>query len=462
MKSWRRTSEVVVWLLVVSVVVGPVWLALRAPAVALVCLLVVVTTTALLFIRIKRLLLLSALGSVTVLVVLPSSAVAGLPFGSFYPAIAALALIAVGLVRGRALIRRPPYLWHLWAFFLVVTAATFAHSTPNPFSILIVPLGIGVYVVTFSMSRQDRAAWVIGITSLAVAETVLGLSEVVLGLPPLLGAEFTTSPVNPFMDGGRAQGTLGHPLVLAFLQLVALGLLFASRSGIRGLIVATLLLGGLATTGSASGVVVGLATTLLWFLNRRTSAGTILAVLTTAIVTIVVANAGVVQDIVAAELNPQNVGHRMNSILAVENLIFQRPVAESLFGGGFGAAGPLYASGVLVNDGFYAIDNQFVTFLAQSGLVGASLVIGAFIAITIRTPRVFMPGWLGLLFMGASFDFMAWYVTAALTFSYAAFAMTARREPTPAEKEFRPVSPPRIAARSTVVRMPQPHSSLSG
>ncbi len=127
------------------------------------------------------------------------------------------------------------------------------------------------------------------------------------------------------------------------------------------------------------------------------------------------------------DLNERTAQHRLNSFLAVPTLFDGRTAIEVLFGSG--SVPDLYARGILVNDGFYAIDNQFVTTFALGGILGV-FAHGVFALIVVRNTRErLLIVTHALFFLTAlSFDFMLWYAGMALFFSVAGITQAHRPE----------------------------------
>ncbi|WJM15296.1 hypothetical protein [Microbacterium arborescens] len=376
----------------------------------------------------NRTLCISVIASLYALTLLPSSATAALPLGSFYAVIFAIVSLTIGIVSQRRSMRRPPLSGALLGFYVLATLATTFSGTANPFSLLIPVVALGAYWVVFSSTSRDRAVIAASIVFLALIETALGAAEVFLGTGVLVGQPFVLTPDNPFFPGRpRAQGTLAHPLVLSFVQIVGIGLICARRTRtLLRLLIAAALVVGTALTGSSSGLVVAIIVAALWYLNRTSPVAATFAYLSAAIVILLVTAQGLTSAVLEQELDERNAGHRINSIAAIPNLLFERDLGAAIFGSGYSSVTELYRNGIFFNDGFYAVDNQFVSLLVQGGIVGAALVLCAIIGLTVaiaRRNRAHLPGWVGLVGMGLSFDFMAWYVTAALFLAYGAIAV---------------------------------------
>lgn len=369
----------------------------------------------------------TVIGALSILILLPSNAVSHLPGGSFYPIGAAILLLGAGLIRGRHRLRRPPWAVTIAGFFLFASVSSLLYTEPNPFSLLLPAVILPAYWMTYSSSETERRAIAVTVVALAAFEAVLGLSEVFLGLSPLLGDPFRTSPINPFIDGAaRAQGTLAHPLVLGFLLLAALmPLNRMTRFGQIALLAVVLV--AIIGTGATSGVIVAAIVVVLRLLASKNYAVVAFTVLALSAAAIWVIADGLLVRLFGEELNLRNAGHRWNSIAGTPNLFFQRDLGEMMIGSGYGGVASLYERGIFYNDGFYTIDNQFVSFIASGGLLGAICILVAIVGITVRMRREYLAGWLGFLAMGLSFDFIYWYVPATLFFMYAALGM--RRPP---------------------------------
>lgn len=380
----------------------------------------------------NRTLSISVITSLYALTLLPSSATVALPLGSFYAVLIAVASLVIGIMSQRRRMRRPPLVGALLGFYVLATLATVFSGAANPFSLLIPVVALGTYWAVFSSTPRERAVLASSIVFLALLETALGAAEVFLGTGVLVGQPFLLTPDNPFFSGRpRAQGTLAHPLVLSFMQIVGIGLICAGRSrALLRLLIAAALVAGTALTGSSSGLVVAIIVAALWFLNRTNPVAATFAYLSAAAVVLLVTAQGLTSAVLEQELDERNAGHRINSIAAIPNLLFGRDPASAIFGSGYSNVAELYRNGIFFNDGFYAVDNQFVSFLVQGGIVGAALALCTIVGLTaaiVRRNRAHMPGWVGLVAMGLSFDFMAWYVTAALFLTYAAIAVGDRR-----------------------------------
>ncbi|GAB3611527.1 hypothetical protein GCM10027414_36530 [Humibacter ginsengiterrae] len=79
-----------------------------------------------------------------------------------------------------------------------------------------------------------------------------------------------------------------------------------------------------------------------------------------------------------------------------------------LFGNGWGTNAALYSSNLFGQNTFYAIDNEWVTILAQAGLVGAVLLAALFPLVMLRGRTAYVPLLIAVLAMFFSFDVLLW------------------------------------------------------
>jgi hypothetical protein len=354
------------------------------------------------------------------LVAVPSSATAGLPFGGLLPIVVAIVVQVVGLIRARRSLSWPPGFIFAPVFLGLTALGT------DPFYALIAPVSLMQYVLAWSAPDSGRRVirnWLIAI---AAAASLLGMVEGLTGAGPLLGEARTIDATNPFLTGlQRSQATLGHPLVLALLILVGLGLAVAARDlRMRYRFSAILiLLAGSIFTGSTTTVLIAAAIVVLALIFRRGLAGALYATLWMVIACLFLAAANLWPSFLLSDLNERTAAHRLNAIASIPDLFDERRVIEVFFGSSSVEA--LYDRGVLINDGFFAVDNQAVTTLALGGLIGMLAAIAFTVTVFVRTKdRLMWVVYAVFALTALSFDFLLWYVGAALLFTVAGIAQT--------------------------------------
>lgn len=101
--------------------------------------------------------------------------------------------------------------------------------------------------------------------------------------------------------------------------------------------------------------------------------------------------------------------HRLGALESIPGLV-SRDWSDLLLGSGDGDAGRLFRLGILQDDGFEAVDNQFVLLLAEAGVIGMGLYLTVLLGplVAQATPnwlRVLLPT---ILAMSLIFDVLAW------------------------------------------------------
>ena len=223
--------------------------------------------------------------------------------------------------------------------------------------------------------RRVVEAFVVG---LAGIQALYAIVETSVGLVPLWTSA-TTDRASQIIPGLiRAQGTFAHPLPLALFCIVALGILLRHRHRVRPLTTVTLsliLTVGLVATGSRSALLI---TAVLFGLSfgRRAWTVTTVAVLSAGIGLTALASLGFFRS--ASFLNfvgGDSLSHRSGAFSALPRLIGGQDTLSLLFGNGYFSAPFLFTKGLLQGGSFYAIDNQLVSSLVETGLLGVLLMI---------------------------------------------------------------------------------------
>jgi len=228
--------------------------------------------------------------------------------------------------------------------------------------------------------------------------------------------------------GGRASGTMSHPIPLGFLCAVGLTFAFSRvlKIGlpIRVLTVAVLL-SGLAASGTRSAVLaacVGVVGALLLrprpdqlevsdSTRTRANTGRLLAAL-------VLGGAAALGAALSFGFASSLQGsfsstHRINTIVGGLNL-FNRPLWEVFFGSGPSGAQLAYQEGFIPIDGSFALDNQFVWSFAVGGLVQVAAISIVLVSRILRAVPPVSDLMIVVGVMCFSFDILAWNAPAIL------------------------------------------------
>lgn len=295
---------------------------------------------------------------------------------------------------------------------------------PNLFAMAVALTAPAVFLVASSLSTRERSAVLTAVVGLAAFETLMCTYEAFYIRQPLLTEVAYES--NPLFTGSiRGQGTLGHPLVAALVMLVGIGCTFALRWPVWVKVPIIVLLSlGVFSTGSSSAVVVSAFCVVAAFLVTGGARGRSLKISLVVIAGIVIASVSeFLTQSISSDISGVNLVHRTNSLIAVPRLITDRSFFEALFGSGWGSAESLYRRDVLINDGFYAIDNQFTTIMAVSGVLGAALFVGLLVSIVIKVRGPLRVALLSILIMSLSFDVLSWVATSSLFWIVVACAL---------------------------------------
>ncbi len=281
-----------------------------------------------------------------------------------------------------------------------------------------------------SADRVDRFAVVFAwfAAALGVAATL----EYALGWPPawrgaVINADGTSYPLHQVLIAGtRAQATLGHPLPLSTILVLALAVLLLHRTRHQvmraiGIVAVT---AGLIAAGSRNALILAVGLVLFLAARRLTT------MRVPAFAAIFVA--ALVGLVWASETEFTGTGsytHRIEAMESVTNLLTERSPVEVIFGSTAGGVPELYARGLLQSDGLEAIDNQYVHTFAADGLIGV-LMLGAIgvLAFVRATPhgRILI----GVLAtQGMIFDYLAWPPTALI--AWIIFSSALSRTPDP-------------------------------
>ena len=359
-----------------------------------------------------------------------------------------VAVTAVALVRGGPL----PRGWWLVAALVAVLAAATAVA-PDRYGLLrFAPFALvfaAVFLLFGGAGRPERVRVLRFTVVLAAVQGALAVAEPLLGSPRLwASAKITAGGVekalrNPLLPGlERSQGTLGHPLALGVLLVVAVALLVrnaAELSTRTRLLAAVPLAAGLVLSGSRNSIALAVLLTLVfvprWRFGRR--AVVVVAALVVALVAAVLVAAPAVEAVLASG----STTHRTGALEAVPGLLTEQAPIRVLLGNGWASSARMFGDGLLQNDGLQAVDNEPVLLLSQGGLVAVALFVALVVLALRRAERVLLPVVLVVAVTSLVFDVLAWPSAAALT----AVALAAA----PAHERRHRAPKPRRAVRAT-------------
>ncbi|WP_248704999.1 O-antigen ligase [Curtobacterium sp. MWU13-2055] len=298
---------------------------------------------------------------------------------------------------------------------------------PNLFAMVVAGVAPLVFVTARGASRGERRMTLWALVMLGLVEALLCAYEALVRDVPF----FAEVPYgeNPFIDGAiRGQGTLGHPLVAALVlivSMVAITDVAKSRSVIAlGIVVLAV---GVIATGSSSAIVAAVFYLAARWVFRGRALSRVAKIVVGLGLAVVATATPVLTGALSADIGGNNSVHRLNSVYALPRLLTDRSFREAVFGSGWGSAENLYQRNVLINDNFYAIDNQFTTILATAGIVGLLLFL-CLVAVVFRTDPTARLAIATFAVMGLSFDVLSWVATGAAFWIFLGFGTGAGSE----------------------------------
>jgi hypothetical protein len=337
-------------------------------------------------------------------------------------ALATAALTVLGLVGTRLHVTRAGIVGAV----LVVALAGVTAASPDRYALLrFAPFVLAVAPLFLLQNGSDdgaRRRTLRFVVVLGVAEAILAIAEPLLGSPQLWApAKITAAGLaktlpNPLLpELVRSQGTLGHPLTLAVLLLVAVALLVRDAAGLPArlrVVLGAVLGAGLLASGSRSSLLLAVVLVIVlvprWRLGRH-------AVAVAAVVVAVVATGVVVAvPVLAGWVASGSTTHRLGALDAVPTLLRQPPI-RLLLGNGWASSSRIFDQGLLQNDGLKAVDEQFVLMLSQGGLLALALLVALLVLALRGAGRALLPAVLAVAATMLVFDVLAWPSSAALT-----------------------------------------------
>lgn len=308
----------------------------------------------------------------------------------------AVALLVIALLIPRTGTTRNHPLWPLvfvLGFLSVLWVASQGQGGKKTGLILLTLLSLTGLLVGQRLTKEDiralaRALWYVCLVELAV-----NVGELMGAFDPIWGiaqGDLLGSRPNPLLLDAvdRAQGTAGHPTLLALLYVITAFFSMAAmkeRGKLRTYGQLALLACGLVASGTRATLLIMVAVGLaMLILEGGVKGRTRLLAYVALLVAVTPFVAGsLVQyfaEISNSTIDSGSYTHRISGFDATSRLVNSRPAVEALFGSGYDV-NDLFIRGLLQQDGFHVIDNQYVTVLAISGMAGLAfyvlLILGA-------------------------------------------------------------------------------------
>jgi hypothetical protein len=336
----------------------------------------------------------------------PLPAYAGISIGGLW-------ILALALTVRRPYINSANYTLFAAVMALGIVGALLTSPEPWFFSLVaLFPVLVGFFALSLNASEWRLVRG--GIVCIAAIEGLICAVEAFILHRTLTGSR--GGGPHPLLAGtDRAEGTLGHPLVAGMVMLV--GLLLVVSSGLRIHWKAPLMVvlgAGIFACGSTSVYIAAMLCLGLHFLNsgnRALRLAKLVAV--TALASFLLFGSTVLAPI-TDDVSGANSTHRLNSIIGLPRLLTNRPIAEAIFGTGWGSEQQNYQAGYLINDDFFAVDNQFTSVMMATGLIGFIMFVAATALALSQSRSSTRLALFSLVFMFFSFDVLGWGATTVL------------------------------------------------
>ncbi|SNR41445.1 O-antigen ligase [Blastococcus mobilis] len=335
----------------------------------------------------------------------------------------ALVLVALGRYADRLRWSAPATLLLLPGLCAVLSAPRYGSLADLLQTAATTLLLVGCALLAAHCDRRRTDRLIVLVLLVALAELAVAAASAVLGTPApwgYLGEPGALFGVNELLPavGGRATGTMAHPIPFGTLMAVAsvLALFALPRYGrsVRVAASAGFAAGVLLSGSRSAALVLAVCLVLGWFwpgVARVGAPARLVLVGGVAAALFRVDLAGLTAVSSLAESG--SLTHRLGAVDAGFRLL-GRPAGELLLGSGAGSLPALFADGLLQQDGFRAVDNQVVTTFALAGLVGVAALLAAVGTGLLRGDRASRPAALVVVLMFLSFDVLQWTAAAVL------------------------------------------------
>ena len=318
---------------------------------------------------------------------------------------------------------------------LAVTSALSPDAGALKQAITIVSAVVPIFFLAGRLDEVRLHATALAFVVLAAAESVLAIAEPFVFPHHLWGTAQVdaTGAAVPLKNSvlpsfERSQGTLGHPIPLGLLLVVALALLIRILYDLprpARVSLGALLLGGLLFTGDRNSFIAALFVLLVGrgFTVERFFAGLSLGLLT---VVAAITTGRLTGSLVTNFLASGSYLHRVSAFTSVPKLLFTQQLGPTWFGNGIASTVRIFQTGRLQTDGFNVVDNEFVSIQSQAGVLGLVLLaLLAFAALT-TCQRQLRPAVLIVVSIMFVFDSLLWPSAAAISFLILGLALVPR------------------------------------
>lgn len=356
-------------------------------------------------------------------------------------AVLGLALLAV-IKRWKSL-RAPRHLLTMLMFFglLVMSTALFSRTTsPLLIALLLAVAALPTFFLAANLTSKELRALSAAVFVLLGVQLVLAFAEATGMITAIydISADraqgiMAAQKNTVVSEWSRATGTMLHALPLGFLAVTAAALATVRTATFRWSWRVRMLVFGMAAatcvfaSARSSLIVLALLAVLTFPAGRRLSRFLQSALVCAAVLALLVSNGFFDSRQVVDLLSSGSVVHRLG-VVSMIPLMGREPLINLFIGSGHDAVSILRH--LMPADGWMAVDNQFISTVLMTGIVGLALLITILVAAWRNAPE-WRPALMAQVAMFAIFDVALWQSSLVLLMVVLG-AMLAKREGPPA------------------------------
>ncbi len=368
--------------------------------------------------------------AVTITVAIPASEFSG----SFRQGISASATLIMLLAYFRSDVRRPVHkaIWLAPVWLLILGLGDLSSDGVVKWVVYSALVCVSLLLAT----RADSKAVLRWVVLLALVEVAVAALQVVAKLK-LPWEQLTKISGNEILGGDwvRGPGTMGHPLPMVFLLVIACVVLLRDREWLpvipRAIAFGVLGL-GVALAGSRSGALILIALVIFASARRLNISTWVFGLLTTAVGLVLVVMSGFFESQAFEKIMASgSVYHRQGALESFGRLFNDQGAKEVFLGNGYSGVPKAFELGLLQSDGFNTVDNQFIALIATAGLLGfaafAVLLWKAFSSASDALRLIILAG-AAMFFI---FDVLLWTSSSLLLMMALGFALSHQNKARP-------------------------------
>lgn len=304
----------------------------------------------------------------------------------------------------------------LIGLFAVSLFATIFATNPNWFFGEIALLACAMTISSSKLNANQRltVTWIIVI--LCVFQGILAIQEF-FSEQYLLSNTLSGLSGHAFIYGHlRSVAFLGQPLILGFVMVLGEILLINLKkvNPLLKIVGSVIFLGGIFASGSASALVILILGIYLSVWSNLNNLGKFAFIFVTVFISLFAFISGSIPKSFFSQLDFGPETQRGASIAALPNLFTSQSPDRIFIGNGWGAEVSLFSEGIFESSRSNAIDNQFVSTLAVSGVIGLFMLIVVVFSSSFSMTKAksdLFPALICTFFFMLSFDVLLWSIS---------------------------------------------------